>query len=745
MAAAKKILVIVESPSKAKTIGKFLGSRYKVIASVRHVRDLPKSKLGIDIDNDFEPRYISIRGKGDIIKELKKEAKNASKVYLATDPDREGEAISWHLAFLLGIDIDSPCRIVFNEITEKAIKTAIKSPRPIDLKLVDAQQARRVLDRLVGYQIRPLLWRKIRRGLSAGRVQSAALKIICDRENEIKKFKPQEFWNITAEFEKDKNFIAKLIEYKGEKLLIENREQNDEILAQLEQGRYIVKSIEEKDRSRRAAAPFTTSSMQQDAANKINFTTKKTMMIAQQLYEGVDIKGYGTVGLITYMRTDSLRLSDEALMAAKNYIIDHYGQEYYHGSFRVFKTKSGAQDAHEAIRPTNIELSPDVVRKDLTNEQYRLYRLIWGRFTACQMANAVYDNVVVDVDSAGYVFRANYSEMRFAGYTAVYEEGKDEESDEPRSKLPSLEEGEQVFLEKMLPEQQFTQPPARYTEATLIRAMEEKGIGRPSTYAPTISTITSHEYVVKDGKYLKPTNLGEIVTQLMEERFPDIVDLKFTNHMEEELDEVESGKLYWKELLRSFYGDFSTELEEAEKALDGVRIKVPDELSDEYCDVCGRQMVVKSGRFGRFLACPAYPECSFTKPIVIEMPGKCPKCGSRILKRTSKKGNTYYACERGADCPWRGTAADGSEIKGFMTWYVPTKDNCPSCGKTLFKPSGRGRQKAFCINEDCPEFVPEDKRGYKKKSAAESKDEDKKTAEKKPAAKKKTTAKKAKE
>ena len=429
-------------------------------------------------------------------------------------------------------------------------------------------------------------------------------------------------------------------------------------------------------------------------------------------------------------------------MAAKNYIISHYGQEYYHGSFRVYKTKSGAQDAHEAIRPTNIELSPDVVRKDLTPEQYRLYRLIWGRFTACQMANAVYDNVVVDVESAGYDFRANYSELRFAGYTAVYEEGRDEESDEPRSKLPSLNEGERVYLEKMLPEQQFTQPPARYTEATLIRAMEEKGIGRPSTYAPTISTITSHEYVVKDGKYLKPTNLGEIVTQLMEDRFPDIVDLKFTNHMEEQLDEVESGKLYWKELLRSFYGGFSSELEEAEKALDGVRIKVPDELSDEYCDVCGRQMVVKSGRFGRFLACPAYPECSFTKPIVVEMPGKCPKCGSRILKRTSKKGNTYYACERGTDCPWRGTAADGSEIKGFMTWYVPTKDNCPSCGKTLFKPSGRGRQKAFCINEECSEFVPEDKRGYKKKPAADRKTEEK--AEKKPA-KKKTASKKAKE
>ena len=747
MPSAKKNLVIVESPAKAKTIEKYLGTDYKVVASMGHLRDLPKSTLGIDIENDFEPKYIPVKDHKEIIDELKKLSKNAKTVYLATDPDREGEAISWHLKELLALSDERARRVTFNEITKKVVTDSINKPRDIDNNLVDAQQARRLLDRLVGYKLSPLLWKKIRRGLSAGRVQSVATRMVVDRENEIRSFNSEEYWLLDAmlESEGEAKFTARFYGKDDKKLELKSEDEVNTVINATKDAPFKVKTVKRGKKHRSPSPPFITSTLQQEASRRLGMTPRRTMSIAQQLYEGVDIKGYGTVGLITYMRTDSLRLSDEALMAAKNYIIDHYGQEYYHGSFRVFKTKSGAQDAHEAIRPTNIELSPDVVRKDLTNEQYRLYRLIWGRFTACQMANAVYDNVVVDVDSAGYVFRANYSEMRFAGYTAVYEEGKDEESDEPRSKMPSLEEGEQVFLEKMLPEQQFTQPPARYTEATLIRAMEEKGIGRPSTYAPTISTITSHEYVVKDGKYLKPTNLGEIVTQLMEERFPDIVDLKFTNHMEEELDEVESGKLYWKELLRSFYGDFSTELEEAEKALDGVRIKVPDELSDEYCDVCGRQMVVKSGRFGRFLACPAYPECSFTKPIVIEMPGKCPKCGSRILKRTSKKGNTYYACERGADCPWRGTAADGSEIKGFMTWYVPTKDNCPSCGKTLFKPSGRGRQKAFCINEDCPEFVPEDKRGYKKKAAAESKDEDKKTAEKKPAAKKKTTAKKAKE
>ena len=721
MASAKKNLVIVESPAKAKTIEKYLGGDYKVVASMGHLRDLPKSTLGIDIEKDFEPKYIPVKDHKEVIDNLKKLSKSSGTVYLATDPDREGEAISWHLKELLDLPDDRARRVTFNEITKKVVTESIKNPRDIDSDLVDAQQARRLLDRLVGYKLSPLLWKKIKRGLSAGRVQSVATRMVVDREKEIRSFVSEEYWLLDAIFgceSGDASFTARFYGKGDKKLELRSEAEVNEVIAATEDKPFAVKSVKRGKKHRSPSPPFITSTLQQESSRRLGMTPRRTMSIAQQLYEGVDIEGLGTVGLITYMRTDSLRLSDEALMAAKNYIIEHYGKEYYHGSFRVYKTKSGAQDAHEAIRPTNIELSPERVRKDLTPEQYRLYRLIWGRFTACQMANSVYDNVVVDVESNDYIFRANYSEMKFPGYTAVYEESRDEETEELRSKLPSLEEGERVYLEKMLPEQQFTQPPARYTEATLIRAMEEKGIGRPSTYAPTISTITSHEYVVKDGKYLKPTNLGEVVTELMMERFPDIVDLKFTNHMEEELDDVESGKRYWKELIREFYGDFSTELEEAEKALEGVRIKVPDELSDEYCDVCGRQMVVKSGRFGRFLACPAYPECSFTKPLVIEMPGRCPACGSRILKRTSKKGNTYYACERGAECPWRGTAADGSEIKGFMTWYVPTKDNCPSCGKTLFKPGGKGRMKAFCINENCKDFVPEDKRGYKKKPAA---------------------------
>ena len=731
MASAKKNLVIVESPAKAKTIEKYLGGDYKVVASMGHLRDLPKSTLGIDIEKDFEPKYIPVKDHKEVIDNLKKLSKSSGTVYLATDPDREGEAISWHLKELLDLPDDRARRVTFNEITKKVVTESIKNPRDIDSDLVDAQQARRLLDRLVGYKLSPLLWKKIKRGLSAGRVQSVATRMVVDREKEIRSFVSEEYWLLDAIFgceSGDASFTARFYGKGDKKLELRSEAEVNEVIAATEDKPFAVKSVKRGKKHRSPSPPFITSTLQQESSRRLGMTPRRTMSIAQQLYEGVDIEGLGTVGLITYMRTDSLRLSDEALMAAKNYIIEHYGKEYYHGSFRVYKTKSGAQDAHEAIRPTNIELSPERVRKDLTPEQYRLYRLIWGRFTASQMANSVYDNVVVDVESNDYIFRANYSEMKFPGYTAVYEESRDEETNELRSKLPSLEEGERVYLEKMLPEQQFTQPPARYTEATLIRAMEEKGIGRPSTYAPTISTITSHEYVVKDGKYLKPTNLGEVVTELMMERFPDIVDLKFTNHMEEELDDVESGKRYWKELIREFYKDFSTELEEAEKALDGVRIKVPDELSDEYCDVCGRQMVVKSGRFGRFLACPAYPECSFTKPLVIEMPGRCPACGSRILKRTSKKGNTYYACERGSECPWRGTAADGSEIKGFMTWYVPTKDNCPSCGKTLFKPGGKGRMKAFCINENCKDFVPEDKRGYKKKPAA-----------KKTAAKNKTT------
>ncbi len=752
MAKTKTNLVIVESPAKARTIEKYLGPDYRVVASMGHLRDLPKSTMGVDIENGFEPDYQPVKARADVIEELQKHAKTATTVYLATDPDREGEAISWHLKELLELPDEKTRRVTFNEITNKVVNESIAAPRDLDLNLVDAQQARRILDRIVGYKLSPLLWRKVRRGLSAGRVQSVATRMVTDREKEIRAFTPEEYWLLDVTLnreEKPGSFVARFYGTEEKKLELHSEEETDKVIAAISEEDFTVKTVKRGEKTRSPSPPFITSTLQQEASRRLGMTPRRTMSVAQQLYEGVDITGEGTVGLITYMRTDSLRLSDDATKAAQDFIIQRYGKEYYPGKPRVFKTKAGAQDAHEAIRPSNIELTPEQIRKDLSPDQYRLYRLIWGRFTACQMANAIYDSVTIDTASAGYLFRANYSEMKFAGYTAVYEETKDEENGEHEKPLPDLREGERASLAKTDKEQQFTQPASRYTEATLIRAMEEKGIGRPSTYAPTISTITSREYVVKEGKYLRPTILGEVVTELMEQRFPDIVDLKFTARMEESLDNVEAGDRYWKEVLGDFYTEFDREMTEAEKALEGQHIKIPDEESDEICDKCGRKMVVKSGKFGRFLACPAYPECDFTKPIVIEMPGKCPRCGSRILKRTSKKGYAYYACERGAAC-------------GFMTWDVPVKENCPECGKTLFKLSGRGKKTPFCINEDCAAFLSEDKRGYKKKAAEESKAEGsqeteaekpaKKTAanaktekspEKKPAAKKtaaKTTA-----
>ena len=747
MAKAKTDLVIVESPAKARTIEKYLGGNYKVVASMGHLRDLPKSTIGVDVEKDFEPEYIPVKGREDVIDDLKKKSKAANTVYLATDPDREGEAISWHLKELLDLDDEKAKRVTFNEITKKVVAESIQHPREIDQDLVDAQQARRILDRIVGYKLSPLLWKKIKPGLSAGRVQSVATRIVVDRENEIRNFQSEEYWLLDALLgcgEAGEQFTARFYGTTEKKMDVPSEAEADRIIEAVSASPFRIYNVKRGQKQRSPSPPFITSTLQQEASRRLGMTPRRTMSIAQQLYEGVDITGRGTIGLITYMRTDSQRLSDEALQAAKSFIISHYGAEYYPGSPRTFKTKAGAQDAHEAIRPTDVTLTPDAVRKDLTQEQYRLYRLIWGRFTACQMANAVYDNVVVDAESAGYLFRANYSEQRFAGYTAVYEEAKDEESSEIRRPLPALQQGDAVELVKVTKEQQFTQPPTRYTEATLIRAMEEKGIGRPSTYAPTISTITSRGYVVKEGRYLRPTNLGEVVTQLMEDYFQDIVDLKFTAHMESDLDRIETGAIPWKDVLSSFYGQFDSELQDAETKLEGKHIKVPDELSDEVCDVCGRQMVVKSGRFGRFLACPGYPECTFTKPLVVEMPGKCPKCGGRILKRTSRKGYTFYACERGQEC-------------GFMSWEVPTKDFCPDCGKTLFKPAGKGAKKAFCINPECKSFVPEEKRGYKRKAKtdAEPKAEApaetaapaeaapvKKPAAKKPAAKKTTAAKK---
>ena len=710
--AKTKNLVIVESPAKSKTIGKYLGSDYKVMASMGHLRDLPKSKMGVDLENGFEPQYIPVKGREETIKELKTAAKNSENIYLATDPDREGEAISWHLKELLELGDENVYRVTFNEITKKVVKDSIANPRDIDYNLVNAQQARRILDRIVGYKLSPFLWRKIKRGLSAGRVQSAATRIVVDRENEIRAFVPKEYWTMVAHLErieKEGAFDAAFYGKDGKKMELGSADAVREVEEAVTAAPFIIKNVKRADKNRSPAPPFITSTLQQEASRKLGMTPRRTMSIAQQLYEGVEIENLGSVGLITYMRTDSLRISDEALAAAKDFIVGKYGKDYYPPKTRVFKSKNSAQDAHEAIRPSNVDMTPESIKSSLTNDQYRLYRLIWSRFIASQMASAVYDSVSISAESAGYIFKANCAVMKFPGFTAIYEESKDEETDEPSTPLPDLHEGEEVKLKKLTKEQKFTQPPARYSEATLIREMEETGIGRPSTYAPTVSTILDREYVVKEGKYLRPTPLGEVVTKLMEDRFSDIVDLKFTARMEQELDSVEKGEKQWKSVLSEFYGPFEHSLEDAEKALDNERIKIPAEETEEICEVCGRKMVIKSGRFGRFLACPGYPECTFTKPLVEEMPGQCPKCGGRILKRKSKKGYTYYACEKGAAC-------------GFMTWDVPTKEVCPECGQTMFKKSGRGFKKPFCINEQCPNFTPEDKRGgYKKKTADETK------------------------
>ena len=734
--AQKPNLVIVESPSKAKTIGKYLGPDYTVKASMGHLRDLPKSTMGVDLEHEFAPQYIPVPGKENLIAELRQAADAAPMVYLATDPDREGEAISWHLKELLQLPDSKTRRVTFNAITQRTVTEAIAQPRSIDYALVDAQQARRVLDRIVGYQLSPLLWKKVRRGLSAGRVQSVATRLVVDRENEIRAFQPREYWSIDVKLHrlgKPGSFVA---HYYGQdkKRELENEEQVDSILAEIAGTPFTVTNVKKGDKKRTAAPPFTTSTLQQEASRKLNMTPKRTMSIAQQLYEGVDVAGEGTLGLITYMRTDSLRIAPEALEEAASFIKGRYGAAYYYGTPHVFKTKGGAQDAHEAIRPTHVALDPEQIRSSLTNDQYRLYKLIWSRFLASQMANAVYDTVSIDTQCAGHVFRSSHQSLRFSGFIAVYEEGKDEEEETVGSELPDLQIGEQTAATDVKKEQHFTQPPARYTEATLVKAMEEKGVGRPSTYASIVSTIQDREYVNKADKRLVPTALGEVVTGLMMERFRDIIDVEFTAHMETRLDEVEEGKCNWKALLGEFYRDFHQELQDAESAMEGIRLKVPDEVTDEICEVCGKNMVVKIGRFGKFLACPGFPECTNTKPIVERMPGRCPKCGSGMLKRKSKKGYAYYGCEQGAAC-------------GFMTWDVPTAEDCPKCGQTMFKKSGKGRNKPFCVNEHCENFLPEDKRGYyRKKTETEegqqpdSKKTTKKAAEKKPAAK--TTRKK---
>ena len=742
---AKKNLVIVESPAKAKTISKYLGPDYEVKASMGHVRDLPKSRMGVDVTT-FEPEYENIAGKSDIISELRKAAKASERVFLATDPDREGEAISWHLQSVLGVPAAKTCRVTFNEITRKVVTESIVAPRAIDQNLVDAQQARRVLDRIVGYQLSPLLWKKIRRGLSAGRVQSVATRMAVEREEEIRAFVPKEYWSITADLSRvapNKGGFQAEFYGREKKIELTSGEQTQKVVSAVKDSPFTVTSVKRQDKHRAPAPPFITSSLQQEASRKLNMTPRRTMSVAQQLYEGVDVEGVGTVGLITYMRTDSLRLSEEALAAAKRFITARYGREYYPEKTRRYKSSGSAQDAHEAIRPSDVTLEPEAIRKSLTLEQYRLYKLIWSRFLACQMASAVYDSVSIEVESAGYQFRASHSSIKFNGFTAVYEEGRDDDEEAPQSPLPDLKAGEKLDLKKLTPDQHFTQPPARYTEATLIRALEEKGIGRPSTYAPTVSTITDREYVVKEGKYLRATPLGEVVTGLMREKFPDIVDTAFTAQMEGELDKVESGEAQWKQVLSRFYGNFDRELKQAETDLDGERIKVPDEESDEVCDLCGRKMVVKSGRFGRFLACPGYPECTFTKPLVVEMPGRCPRCGGRLVKRTgvskkTKKQYTYYCCEHL-------NSKDERKKCDFMTWDVPVKDNCPICGQTMFKLSGRGFKRPFCANPECSNFTPEDKRGYRRTADGAPADGAAKTTAKKTAARKtaaKSTAKK---
>ena len=730
-------LVIVESPSKAKTIGKYLGPDYTVKASMGHLRDLPKSKMGVDIENGFVPQYQPVRGKEDLIKELKTAASQVDTVYLATDPDREGEAISWHLKELLNLPDYKTHRVTFNEITQKVVKESISNPRDIDYDLVDAQQARRILDRIVGYQLSPLLWKKVRRGLSAGRVQSVATRMVVDRENEIRAFIPKEYWSLDVTLDrigKPGSFVA---HYHGEdkKRELNNEAETQAVIDDITGKEFAVTNVKKGEKKRSAAPPFTTSTLQQEASRKLGFTPKKTMMVAQQLYEGVDVAGEGTTGLITYMRTDSLRLSDEAMAAAASFINWRYGKDYYYGKFHVFKTKNSAQDAHEAIRPSRVELEPERIRESLTLDQYKLYKLIWSRFLASQMANALFDTVSIDTECAGHVFRSSHQSMRFPGFIAVYEEGRDDEAEAVGSPLPDLQVGDRANASKIEKEQHFTQPPARYTEATLVKAMEEKGVGRPSTYAATISTIEDREYVSKQDKRLMPTPLGEVVTGLMMERFNDIIDVEFTANMELRLDEIEEGKREWKAILEEFYQDFSKELQDAEEALEGTRLKVPEEETDEVCELCGRNMVIKMGRFGKFLACPGFPECKNAKPIVEKMPGRCPKCGNGLLKRKSKRGYAYYACEQGAEC-------------GFMTWDVPTADDCPECGQTMFKKSGRGRMKPFCVNEKCVNFLPEDQRGYYKKKteseeaapAPEKEEKTKKTTKK--AGAKKTAAKK---
>lgn len=675
-----KKMVIVESPSKATTIKKYLGKGYEVVASVGHVVDLPKSRLGIDTENNFEPKYIIIRGKGDLVKSLKKSASECDKVYLATDPDREGEAISWHLANILEIPESEKCRITFNEITKSAVKEAIHNPRTIDRDLVDAQQARRVLDRIVGYKISPLLWKKVKKGLSAGRVQSVATRLLCDRENEINAFIPEEYWSVDAILlQNRKKFTAKYYGKGGKKFVPSSKEEADRILADLQGAEFTVEDVKKGKREKSPAPPFTTSTLQQEAGRKLGFTTQKTMSVAQQLYEGIKIGGEGTVGLITYMRTDSLRISDEAQQSARQILKTTYGDEYITAAPRKYKTKKNAQDAHEAIRPTMAELTPAKAKDDLTNDQFKLYKLIWERFMASQMSDAVYDTVSATLDAAGHTFKANGSTLKFAGFTILYVEGTDGEK-EKEDAIPELRVGDKPALKELKPEQHFTQPPSRYTEASLVKALEEKGIGRPSTYSPTIATIIARGYCVREKKLLVPTELGMLITELMKEHFADIVDEKFTANMEEQLDEIEMGDIAWNNVIAGFYPKFSEDLKKAEDKIGDIELK--DEVSDVVCEKCGRLMVYKHGRFGKFLACPGYPECRNAKAIVKDTGVQCPKCGGKIIEKKSKRGKVFFGCDNYPNCD-------------FTSWDKPITEKCPKCGGIMYQKMGRSSKK-YC-------------------------------------------------
>lgn len=695
----KKYLVIVESPAKAATIGKFLGNNYKIEASMGHVRDMPKSQMGIDFEHDFEPKYITIRGKGELLGKLRKDAKAADKVYLATDPDREGEAISWHLLHALNLGEEKPIsRITFNEITKTAVKKSITEARDIDMDLVDAQQARRVLDRVVGYTISDLLWKKVKKGLSGGRVQSVALRLICDREGEIREFIPEEYWTLGAKL-KDadgKVFEAKFYGKGETKTELANEAETNEVLDGLKGKDFAVTDVKTGSRQKKPVAPFTTSTMQQEASKHLNMATQKTMMIAQQLYEGVNVKGEGTVGLVSYIRTDSFRISDEAYEAAVAFIKETYGDAFVNPGRIVYKSKGKAQDAHEAIRPTNVSRTPESIKDSLSKDQYRLYKLIWERFVASQMSPAVYDTLSVKLSAGDYTFRASGSRLRFSGFLEAYSKGEEEDE----KVIPKLTQGDILQAEQLLPEQHFTQPPARYTDASLIKTLEEIGVGRPSTYAPTLTTIQARHYVTKEAKNLFPTELGEMVDEIMKTYFPDIVDIDFTANMEKRLDDVEMGKEEWKQIIRDFYPDFKKSVENAAEKLEKIEIK--DEETDIICEKCGRNMVIKYGRYGKFLACPGFPECQNAKPYFEEAGVNCPECGGKVLIKKTKKGRIYYGCEHNGD---------GCD---FMSWNKPTGEKCPECGAFL-EEKGRKNPKIVCSNEKC---------GYMKEKPAEEENEE---------------------